>query len=114
MYPETAHTESVLEMQFAVNHLGHFHLTQLLFEPLKRSAGQARVVNVSSVAHRMASMDIATLARSKPNKWLYFWRVQRLEARELALHVRAAPAHQRRRSQRPNQLCVRTPGDGVQ
>ncbi|TYZ67977.1 hypothetical protein PybrP1_011885 [[Pythium] brassicae (nom. inval.)] len=72
MYPEKTHTESGLESQFAVNHLGHFYLTQLLFEPLKRSAGQARVVNVSSVAHRLASLDLATLARSKPNKWFYF------------------------------------------
>ncbi|GAB9470768.1 Glycoside hydrolase [Globisporangium polare] len=68
MYPAQTHTATGLEMQFAVNHLGHFYLTHLLFDLLKQSS-QARVVNVSSVVHRMARMDFATLAKSTPNKW---------------------------------------------
>uniref|UniRef100_K3X8W9 Uncharacterized protein n=1 Tax=Globisporangium ultimum (strain ATCC 200006 / CBS 805.95 / DAOM BR144) TaxID=431595 RepID=K3X8W9_GLOUD len=71
MYPAETHTATGLETQFAVNHLGHFYLTQLLFDLLKKSE-HARVVNVSSVAHRMARMDLNTLARSTGSKWLYF------------------------------------------
>ncbi|KAF1335857.1 Glycoside hydrolase, partial [Globisporangium splendens] len=71
MYPAETHTATGLETQFAVNHLGHFYLTQLLFDLLKKSE-HARIVNVSSVAHRMARMDFNTLARSTGNKWLYF------------------------------------------
>ncbi len=41
-----------LEMTFAVNHLGHFLLTKSLMPLLER--GQARIINVSSEAHRSA------------------------------------------------------------
>ena len=41
------------EMQFQVNHLGHFLLTELLHDSLVRAA-PARVVNVSSYAHTTA------------------------------------------------------------
>ncbi len=43
-------TKDGFEMTFAVNHLGHFLLTTLLLPLLER--GQARVINVSSNAHR--------------------------------------------------------------
>ena len=53
-------TADGLEMTFAVNHLAYFLLTQLLLEALKASA-PARVVNVSSEAHRKAALDFDDL-----------------------------------------------------
>jgi NAD(P)-dependent dehydrogenase (short-subunit alcohol dehydrogenase family) len=44
-------TEDGFEMQFGVNHLGHFALTALLLEALLRA--DARVVSVTSTAHHM-------------------------------------------------------------
>jgi NAD(P)-dependent dehydrogenase (short-subunit alcohol dehydrogenase family) len=45
-------TEDGFEMQFGVNHLGHFALTALLLPALLR-AERARVVSVTSTAHHM-------------------------------------------------------------
>lgn len=46
-------TEDGIESQFGVNHLGHFLLTKLLFDLLKKSPA-ARIVSISSVMHRHA------------------------------------------------------------
>ncbi|MDB4988239.1 MAG: short-chain dehydrogenase/reductase [Myxococcaceae bacterium] len=48
-------TSDGFELQFGTNHLGHFALTGLLFDRLAKTPG-ARVVNVSSVAHRIGKL----------------------------------------------------------
>eukprot|EP00210_Caulerpa_lentillifera_P006057 g5789.t1 len=45
-------TKDGLEMQMGVNHLGHFLLTSLLYPMMKSHTHQARIVNVSSMAHK--------------------------------------------------------------
>ncbi|MBT7369508.1 MAG: SDR family NAD(P)-dependent oxidoreductase, partial [Gammaproteobacteria bacterium] len=51
MVPPKMVTSDGFELQFGVNHLGHFALTGHLLPLLKDQDG-ARVVNVSSLAHR--------------------------------------------------------------
>ena len=53
-------TSDGFEMQFGTNHLGHFALTGLLLPALFARPG-ARVVTVSSMAHRMGSMNFDDL-----------------------------------------------------
>jgi retinol dehydrogenase-12 len=53
-------TADGMEMTFAVNHLAYFLLTHLLLDTLHASA-PARIVNVSSEAHRKASIDFDDL-----------------------------------------------------
>jgi NAD(P)-dependent dehydrogenase (short-subunit alcohol dehydrogenase family) len=52
------------EMQFGTNYLGHFALTGLLFPLLRRTAG-ARVISLSSLAHRRGIIDLADLQAVK-------------------------------------------------
>jgi NAD(P)-dependent dehydrogenase (short-subunit alcohol dehydrogenase family) len=55
MWPPHTLTRQGFELQFATNHLGHFALTGLLLDRLRKSAAagrDARVVTVSSVEHR--------------------------------------------------------------
>jgi NAD(P)-dependent dehydrogenase (short-subunit alcohol dehydrogenase family) len=56
MMPPASTTKQGFELQFGVNHLGHFALTGLLLDHLERTPG-ARVVNVSSQAHRGGRID---------------------------------------------------------
>jgi NAD(P)-dependent dehydrogenase (short-subunit alcohol dehydrogenase family) len=49
-----------LEMQFAVNHLAYFLLTNLLLPQLK-AGSPARIINVSSGAHSGARLDFSDL-----------------------------------------------------
>ena len=57
-------SEDGIELQFAVNHLAYFLLTNLLLELLKTSA-PARVVNVSSKLHANAVLDFNDLQSRK-------------------------------------------------
>nr|XP_043615370.1 short-chain dehydrogenase TIC 32, chloroplastic-like [Erigeron canadensis] len=47
-----------IELQFATNHVGHFHLTNLLLETMKKTAHESnkegRIVNVSSRRHQFS------------------------------------------------------------
>ena len=63
-----ATTAGGVELQFATNHLGHFALTGLLLERLL-SAPAARVVTVSSVFHRIGTVDAELLHRRPYRRW---------------------------------------------
>ncbi len=60
MIPPESKTTDGFELQFGVNHLGHFALTAGLL-PLLNSTEGSRVVNVSSMAHRFGHMDFDDL-----------------------------------------------------
>ena len=97
-------TEDGFESQMGINHLGHFALTGRLLGELLNAPG-ARVVNVSSTAHRAGRMKIDNLlfenggyspfrayCRSKLANLLFTFQLQRrfeqagVEARALSAH----------------------------
>lgn len=57
-------TEDGFGLAFGVNHLGHFLLTNLLLDRLKR-CGPSRVVTVSALLHRFGYIDFPLLASRK-------------------------------------------------
>jgi NAD(P)-dependent dehydrogenase (short-subunit alcohol dehydrogenase family) len=88
MCPE-CRTRQGYELQFGVNHLGHFALTVLLL-PCLRAAARARVVTVSSRAHRSGKVvfedlhfrqrgydAMAAYAQSKLANLLFTFEMQR-------------------------------------
>jgi NAD(P)-dependent dehydrogenase (short-subunit alcohol dehydrogenase family) len=60
MWTPFRQTDDGFELQFGVNHLGHFALTGLLLETLLNS-GPSRVVNVSSLLHITGRIDFTNL-----------------------------------------------------
>lgn len=51
IFPERQESADGIELTFAINHLGHFHLTNALL-PLLKKGDQPRIINVSSEAHK--------------------------------------------------------------
>lgn len=98
-------TKQGFEMQLGTNHIGHFALAAGLLEPL-RAAPAARVVGVSSVAHRVPrSLNLddpayrrtpywhfAAYGRSKLANLLFVLELNR-RARAAGLKLKAAAAH---------------------
>ncbi|WP_255701901.1 oxidoreductase [Bordetella sp. LUAb4] len=68
--PELQRDARGLEMQFAVNHIGHFALTGKLW-PALSAAGNARVVALSSRGHRFSPVrfDDLAFARCAYDRW---------------------------------------------
>ena len=54
MSPPYTLSEDGIEMQFAVNHLGHFYLTQLLLPMVVETAKDAKSVHIASVSSMMS------------------------------------------------------------
>ena len=83
-------TKDGFESQMGINHLGHFALTGVLMDVLKKSPG-SRVVNVSSLSHKQGVMDFDNLlfengrdyspmkaySRSKLSNLLFTYELQR-------------------------------------
>jgi NAD(P)-dependent dehydrogenase (short-subunit alcohol dehydrogenase family) len=67
IFPERLETKDGLEMTFSVNHLGHFLLTKKLI-PLLEKANGAKIINVSSEAHKAAKPDFEDLQLEKGYK----------------------------------------------
>lgn len=90
------------EAQFATNHLGHFHLTALLWPALKGGDG-ARVVSLSSIGHRICPPDLEdpSFEKTDYNKWAAYGRAKSanalfaagLDARGAGYGVRAFAVH---------------------
>ena len=50
-------TKEGFEMNFGVNHLGHFLLTLLLVDKLKKSKSTARIITVAGTAYALMEMQ---------------------------------------------------------
>lgn len=69
MIPPPSKTEDGFEIQFGVNFVGHFALTGHLFNLLESTDG-SRVVTLSSIAHKGASIDFDNFRLEKEyNNW---------------------------------------------
>ncbi|CAN5367757.1 SDR family NAD(P)-dependent oxidoreductase [soil metagenome] len=64
MMPPYHKTEDGFELQMAANYFGHFALTGLLLDLLKKTTG-SRVVSLSSLAHKKAKIDFKDLQSEK-------------------------------------------------
>jgi NAD(P)-dependent dehydrogenase (short-subunit alcohol dehydrogenase family) len=56
--PRRERTEDGFERQIGVNYLAHFALTIRLLDAIRAAPGGGRVVNVASLAHRRASLQL--------------------------------------------------------
>jgi retinol dehydrogenase 12 len=82
------------ERTFATNHLAPFLLTQLLLPELMKGA-PARIINVSSDAHRNGQLDFDDLmGQRRYNPWIQYGRSKACNiyfTRELALRLEGKP-----------------------
>jgi NAD(P)-dependent dehydrogenase (short-subunit alcohol dehydrogenase family) len=63
-------TTDGFEMQFGVNHLGHFALTGLLLDTLRETEGETRVVTQSSGLHENGAIEFDDLhSETDYDKW---------------------------------------------
>jgi NAD(P)-dependent dehydrogenase (short-subunit alcohol dehydrogenase family) len=103
MPPSRRVTREGFELQFATNYLGHFALTSRLM-PLLRRAPAPRVVSVSSLAHRRATLNFddlqfaeryrpfAAYAQSKLAQLMFAFELQR-HSDVHGWNVRSVAAH---------------------
>ncbi|WP_296705446.1 SDR family NAD(P)-dependent oxidoreductase [Algoriphagus sp.] len=68
IFPSDLKTKEGLDWSFAVNHLGHFHLTNLLLSNLTKAKG--KIIFVSSEAHRIGTIRSEDLGlKRRSNSW---------------------------------------------
>lgn len=96
MAVDESRTEDGFEMQFGVNHLGHFALTARLLPLLVATTG-ARVVTHSSMGHRMGRLHLEDpmYERRRYRRWAAYFQSKLanvLFSRELDRRLRAAGA----------------------
>ena len=93
MFPPRRLTPQGFESQFATNHLGHFALTGLLFEAIRRGQ-DPRVVTVSSAEHKGGSIHFDDLTGQRSYSPRAFYQQSKfanvLFGLELDRRVRAA------------------------
>jgi NAD(P)-dependent dehydrogenase (short-subunit alcohol dehydrogenase family) len=77
MVPPYQMTKDGFELQFGSNHLGHFALTGLLL-PLLKKTPDSRIVTLSSIAHRGATIFFDNLDGSKGYKAMKFYKQSKL------------------------------------
>lgn len=96
MAPPRRETADGFELQLGTNHLGHFALTGLLLDRLQATPG-ARVVTLSSGAHRIGKIDFDDLqGERRYNRWRWYGQsklANLLFALELDRRLRAAGSH---------------------
>lgn len=63
-YPTYVETEDGIERTMAVNYFAPFLLTNLLLEAME-TTGRSKIVNVASVAHHNAQLDLDNLAKDR-------------------------------------------------
>jgi NAD(P)-dependent dehydrogenase (short-subunit alcohol dehydrogenase family) len=63
-------TEDGFELQFGVNHLGHFALTGRLLDAVRAGTWESRIVTISSLYHRRGEIDFDDLHGTRDyDKW---------------------------------------------
>ncbi|WFE30370.1 oxidoreductase [Solwaraspora sp. WMMD791] len=105
MAPPLGRTRQGFELQIGINHLGHFALTGRLLPLLLAAGAGARVVSVSSGAHRAGRIDFDDLnwQRRRYRRWaaygqsklanLLFTRELQRRLTDVGSPVRATAAH---------------------